>query len=86
MLCSSYSGELPTDLAFRVIQEGLLNQSGVLLWGDHEMSLRDFSSALGRLMEWSYFDDSYRQSFSWISQHPSISAHKDGYDIFRVLQ
>jgi hypothetical protein len=86
MLCSSYSGELPTDLAFRVIQEGLLNQSGVLLWGDHEMSLRDFSSALGRLMEWSYFDDSYRQSFSWISQHPSSPAHKDGYDIFRVLQ
>jgi hypothetical protein len=37
-------------------------------------------------MEWSYFDDSYRQSFSWISQHPSSSGHKDGYDIFRVLQ
>jgi hypothetical protein len=81
-----YSGRFPTDLTSKVIQEGLLNRSGTLLWGDQELSLWDFCSALGQLMERSYFDDSYRQTFLWISQSSIHHVYEDGYDIFKVLQ
>jgi hypothetical protein len=86
MPLSSCTVDIPTDLTLRVIQEGLLNQSGAFFWGDQEISLREFSFAVGRLMNWSYLDDSYRQSFLWVSQSPRCFSSEGSYDIFKVLQ
>jgi hypothetical protein len=82
---SAHIGSVSTDSTPRVIQEGLLNQSGIFFWGDNEIALSDVSVTLSLLMDRAYFHDSFRQSFSWISQRLPVS-FCDGYDIFQVLQ
>jgi hypothetical protein len=82
---SHHIRSIATDLTHRVIQECLLNQSGIFFWGDCQISLGDVHVTLSLIMDRAYLHDSLRQSFLWISQRQPVS-FCDGYDIFQVLQ